>query len=182
ARDAEGDLDIVVVPSTGGAPTPVVRPAGSSGEWGWITAIDWSPDGSRLAYAWRTDPEGPTEVRTVGVDGGDPQVVTEVAYAQSLDWSPDGTRLLVAGALDLDRVSAVVDVATGERRDLPQRAALARWTADGARAYALVAADDEGDRWELVDVAVPAGPGAAPDRTVAEVGEPSFGMSVGPTC
>lgn len=175
------DHEIVVVPATGGAPTPVVRP-GEPGERGHVTAIDWSPDGSRLAYVWRADAEQPVEVRTVGVDGSDPQVVTEVPFARTIDWSPDGASLLVAGAVGLDRVTAVVDVATGERRDLPQQAALARWSGGGDRAHLLLAEDEHTEPGQLVEVAVPRGPGAPPDRTIGEVGDPAFGMDVGPTC
>jgi Tol biopolymer transport system component len=96
---------------TGGA-LFVARPDGSERRQvaeGGVLAVDWSPDGSRLALVGLIPMQNRLEV--VRPDGTDRRVLTAtVGTDGKVAWSPDSTRL---GYLDYDRGPVVIDVATG---------------------------------------------------------------------
>lgn len=54
-----------------------------------IRWIEWSPDGSRIAYTI----DG--EIRVVDASTGDPAAVIERPGVRGIDWSPDGGRLVI---------------------------------------------------------------------------------------
>lgn len=58
--------------------------------------LDWSPDGTRIAFTAGT-PEGDSVVKTIGASGGaQVQVTASEASYKDLAWSPDGTKLLLS--------------------------------------------------------------------------------------
>jgi hypothetical protein len=92
-----GPDGLYTVPAGGGAATRVT----SGAAWG---GIDWSPDGTRIAYtAHTTQAMEDTEIRTVSAGGGAPTDLTDDAYdAGYADqkhpaWSPDGTTIAYQG-------------------------------------------------------------------------------------
>lgn len=81
----DGDRDelFVIDPSDGG-----VSSRGSAE--GNVTALAWSPDGSRIAYA-----DGGS-VSSVPVDGGEGSLLADsFSHVVDIDWSPDGTQIMV---------------------------------------------------------------------------------------
>ncbi|MBA8794100.1 dipeptidyl aminopeptidase/acylaminoacyl peptidase [Friedmanniella endophytica] len=92
---------LLTVPVTGG--DPVVLPVGDLHP----TVLAWSPDGSRIAFIARPEPEldlsTDAAVYLVAADpgqpGGTPQVerVGAAPWAEDLCWTADGTELLVLG-------------------------------------------------------------------------------------
>jgi Tol biopolymer transport system component len=58
----------------------------------------WSADGTQIAYVWqiRDSENQRVELRIVGLEGGKPRVITQMAEARemwSLSWSPDGRNI-----------------------------------------------------------------------------------------
>jgi WD40-like Beta Propeller Repeat len=81
--DGETDELFVIDPSDGG-----VSSQGSAD--GNVTALAWSPDGNRIAYA-----EGGS-VYSVPVDGGERSLLANsFSHVVDIDWSPDGTQIIV---------------------------------------------------------------------------------------
>jgi Tol biopolymer transport system component len=79
-----------------------------------------SPDGSRVAYAWRETNSNNEDLRVVGLNGGQPHVIyrnEDVVEIGPLDWSPNGKQL-VAVFTRQDRTNqiAIVSVADGSVR------------------------------------------------------------------
>ncbi|HEX9800318.1 MAG TPA: LpqB family beta-propeller domain-containing protein [Thermoanaerobaculia bacterium] len=104
----------------------------------------WSPDGRRLAYWANT--AGQRDVWTIGVEGGEPAVVTrDLATDWSPEWSPDGRWLYFAsdraGGMNLFRVA--IETATGRVAGAPVQRTTSvgslgwfRFSADGRRLVA----------------------------------------------
>ncbi len=85
--------------------------------------LDWSPDGSRLAYSVRSR-GGPPSVRVLPVEGG--RETSAAPGAQRPSWSPDSTMLLceepqAAGGAGAVRL-AIHDAKGGQRLGLAVRA------------------------------------------------------------
>jgi Tol biopolymer transport system component len=64
-----------------------------------FASVDWSPDGSRIAYAaWSRYEDGSFTpdggLYVMSADGGEPTQLPTTAPVESVDWSPDGTTLV----------------------------------------------------------------------------------------
>lgn len=74
-----------------------------------------SPDGRRVVFTW-ADEQGDYALRTVGIDGSQPQVLyanEEVPYPTPSRWSPDGTQIL-ALFTRRDRTNQIVLVSASD--------------------------------------------------------------------
>jgi len=94
---------------------------GSSIAWN----VDWSPDGKRLAFTGRRDPESEVAVFVMNADGSASRQLSRVAPAEGGAqwpiWSPSGNALAVQVNSRLIRNEAyiwIVAAATGEARKL----------------------------------------------------------------
>lgn len=85
-------------PAAGARPVPrALTPAGID-----VEDVQWSPDGSRLAFVAHRDPDLVTmQVTVIDVASGEEQVVAGAgAWETSPRWLPDGSGLLVASDRD----------------------------------------------------------------------------------
>ena len=77
----------------------------------------FSPDGQRVAFAWRNSGSNTYDLRVVDVDGSDPHVVfsdDSVDYVHPAEWYPDGeTVLALVAMLDGSSLMARVSVTDG---------------------------------------------------------------------
>jgi Tol biopolymer transport system component len=84
-----------------------------------ISPVEFSPDGTQLAYAQADDG---TAMTVANADGSSPHSVGQGLGAQQLTWSPDGERLAFiappGGDVTGNAVS-ILDLATGEVTPLP---------------------------------------------------------------
>ncbi len=79
----------------------------------------WSPDSRQIAYVWYVGQQ--PELRAVGLDGGEPRVLTRFGSAGGgcTDWSPDGKQLLAHFTQDDGSLRlALVSATDGSRREL----------------------------------------------------------------
>jgi dipeptidyl aminopeptidase/acylaminoacyl peptidase len=91
----------------------------------------WSPDGNRLAYAYRAaDEEGQSDVRVVNGDGSGAR---RLGPGREPRWSPSGDRLSVIRGNDVWTIAA--DGSDGRRltRDAKRDTGAAEWSPDGSR-------------------------------------------------
>lgn len=101
---------------------------------------DWSPDGTRIAYATDND------IWIVDADGSAPTLVFDCVapcvYGNDPAWSPDGNEIaFISGTPDGDvahQAASVVDLATGAVRTLYESEgadfpAYVRWSPDGTQ-------------------------------------------------
>ncbi len=126
-----GDITFMVQDGLGGAAPGGARPGGlhlpcCDAFGGWIEAAEWSPDGTRLAYAiYAYEPTAVSVSRGVyvlDVASGHVEGLTE-GPADSLDWSPDGGRLAYSDGSAIHVVdadgsnAATVWAGAGQARD-----------------------------------------------------------------
>lgn len=72
----------------------------------------WSPDGTTIAYTWRSERFNPTDIYTVNVDGGasTPLFADESTNEMDPSWSPDGTQITFA-VVDIHGPDSIVTTA-----------------------------------------------------------------------
>ena len=153
AGSTEGGDELSLVGASGGPPTVLLPAAGDVS----IGVPTWSHDGRWLAFLRRGAGATPGDEASTGVwivdgDGGEPRFAAEVPGAHTLAWTPDGASLLVSELGGEDGTVSVLDVDTGRRTVLFERAALGDLSHDGARVY-FVQRDTpppEMTRWRLM--------------------------------
>jgi Tol biopolymer transport system component/DNA-binding winged helix-turn-helix (wHTH) protein len=126
----------------------------------------WSPEGSELAYAFRS--EGRTGIYTIPAIGGTPRRVVDLPHGVfGIDWSPDGCFLVYGADMEADLPSRIFlfSLDTGESHPLTRPPPLSLgdfrpvFSPDG-RSIAFV----RGDRTFLHDIyIIPVG-GGEPER------------------
>jgi TolB protein len=165
---AGGTFDLTVVDADGANPVTVAS------EIGQLTGFspDWSPDGSRIAFSARTQPDdGPacvswsnggfctSRIFVATADGsGVKQIGDPDLDARSPDWSPDGSAIAFGGGnaspsvgvhlyrMDDDgsNVRQLSDVIGGDW-------AFVRvdWSPDGSKIVGQAGAEDDIDEWDI---------------------------------
>lgn len=88
------DNVLMVIPAGGGPEQEIVKFERRT--WAFVRA-SWSPDGGRLAFSGRPDPEGPLRIGLIPVHGGEPEWLTapEPHFVGDVTpaFSPDGSQL-----------------------------------------------------------------------------------------
>ena len=115
-----------------------------------VTALAWSPDGTRAAYSASAPPIGTSHkevaaayaesaVHVVELATGRSTTVSDaLGYVETMAWSPDGTRLVVDSVVgDRDRIT-VLETDGSDQRTLvdqgaPQGPGAPAWSPDGNR-------------------------------------------------
>jgi len=67
-------------------------------EKGFASFAIWSPDGTRIAYAWEYNADESEVLEVVGLDGSNPRILFQEKgkYIMPYTWSPDGKGILVS--------------------------------------------------------------------------------------
>lgn len=88
--------------------------SGRSGPLGAPAAVqpDWSPDGTRIAYAV-SFPASAEAIHTMNPDGTGDITVASISGGRSPDWSPDGTQLAISVSDGEGGRSIVLSIQTG---------------------------------------------------------------------
>ena len=100
----------------------------------------WSPDGSRLAYAYQplqdgADADAPVQIHVMNADGTGDRVLSTDYPASDPAWSPDGSRIAFAQNIDEEYDLYVMNADGAEVERLTEDAFSdwgATWTPDGA--------------------------------------------------
>jgi dipeptidyl aminopeptidase/acylaminoacyl peptidase len=127
-----------------------------------VREIDWSPDGTTFLYTADRDGDEFTQVYTVPVSGGRPEMFPSEADVQHYlglgkSWSPNGSKVAFAGN-DRDPTEQDVvirDMATGEERRVVTGEATyfaAGWSPDGTKLLAIEMLSNTNLNILLVDV------------------------------
>jgi Tol biopolymer transport system component len=132
-------MDLRVIDASGGEPRIIY---GASGTFGYLTPVDWSPDGRSVVVIEERE-DRTVQIVLVPVDGGDPSLVRALDWRapQTVSFSPDGRFL----AYDLpisdeshDRGLFVYEVESGRERPLLEGSGsriLLGWSRDGRIVY-----------------------------------------------
>jgi TolB protein len=84
---------IATVPIEGGAPTWLTDPVGI------VQDPEWSPDGTKIAFAGAVPGAGRSGIHVMNADGSDVRLIvgSDSFDVLSPDWSPDGSRIVFTG-------------------------------------------------------------------------------------
>lgn len=155
--NTSGQYNLWRQPAAGGYPRQVTL----SGEQA-VREIDWSPDGATFLYTADRNGDEFTQVYTVPVAGGRPEMFPSEADVRHYlgfgkSWSPDGSKVAFAGN-DRDPTEQDVvirDMATGEERRVVTGETsyfAAGWSPDGTKLLALELLSNTDMNILLVDV------------------------------
>ncbi len=67
---------------------------------------DWSPTGTKIAYARQLDPDGDSHVFVMGADGSNQRRLPDELGAEGPSWSPDGTKIVYIGGYGIFTMNA----------------------------------------------------------------------------
>jgi len=122
--------------------------------FGFISGLDWSPEGTRLAFAASAEPDGPS-LYVMNQDGSNLHRVIGTALSSDVSWSPDGTRLAYVDEWKNTVALFTIGLDGGEPHRLTgedQYVATPDWSPDGEHiAYASEAPHVEP---EMIDIYV----------------------------
>jgi Tol biopolymer transport system component len=153
-------------PATGELQTPRLTSAGVGG------AVDWSPDGRYLAYAYHSRPFPSTLGIRAAESGEEHRVPLTIRRNRQfpLQWSPDGEWLLAEARDHRDRLAVYrIDAQTGRAMPVVQEpgASWPAWLHDGRVGYVLPDDSDDSQRIVVRDL------GTGEDRELCRVPAPA---------
>ena len=126
-----GDTRIGAVNLDGSAPRDFGNPTGGN-----ESMAQWSPDGSRVAFASHSG-DGKTRIYVMTASGAGLRPITDGTAAESpQDWSPDGRTLLVSSLRHQRFGVEVMDGSGGNKRTLATDAVPQAWAPNGERILA----------------------------------------------
>lgn len=109
-------ITMTLVGFDGGPARELLTFAGGLSGDGWDQSLQWSPDGSLIAFTAYSIGTYKLTVTILDTrDGQEAYRLDDTRLVGSTSWSPDSTRLLVGGA---DDVPAIHDISSGERTPL----------------------------------------------------------------
>jgi len=96
SSNREGSINLWTVPAAGGEPTRITADEDSvtsKSKFCGMSSVDWSPDGTQLAFS--ASKTGNNDIWIIPVSGGGParQLTSGPADDGNPEWSPDGTQI-----------------------------------------------------------------------------------------
>jgi TolB protein len=101
---------------------------------GFAYDLDWSPDGSRLAYVTLAPPPGSGgSIHVINANGSDPRLIETgtAGMDSSPSWSPDGTQLAFATEQGGRSYVSVIDLDGSHRLMIAADASAPAWSPNG---------------------------------------------------
>jgi Tol biopolymer transport system component/DNA-binding winged helix-turn-helix (wHTH) protein len=104
----------------------------------------WSPDSRQILFTANTsNPQLPSSIHLVSVDGGKPQRLLpgDGENMEDANWSPDGKRVLFARGVNATEDLRILDLGSGQVTVVPGSSGMKspRWSSDGRFILALFA-------------------------------------------
>jgi dipeptidyl aminopeptidase/acylaminoacyl peptidase len=126
-----------------------------------VSALAFSPDGSRLAFLRENDTETRRTLWVADADGSDARRLTEREFENwQFEWSADGQRIAIGGPDGASSAVAVVNTRSGASDVVPStdvRASEVHWSPDGTIIYVSDVSGSGADA-SIFAVAVDGGP------------------------
>jgi WD40 repeat protein len=147
---SETETGVDLIAADGSNHRPLVRAPGN-GQRAQVTLLSWSPDGTRLAYSlfmepypdgstWLVDIATGSSSLVATADGHPVSAWTVFANSEYFIWSPDGRLLTYPTSPYPSSVRypangefALLDLASGESRIIPDAFYVPLWSPDGSR-------------------------------------------------
>jgi Tol biopolymer transport system component len=152
--DAYGDQSIYTVNSSGEELTLLVSESQK-----WISYVNWSPDGKKIAYLTK-EKESPHEklLHVFDLEKGESTVVGKLPQATVIDiaWSPDCKRIAINDDLDKGKVIKIMSLEDGTIQDIETGLVDTNiyhldWSPDGSRFVFVGWKGGEKEFWLMED-------------------------------